>query len=111
MTAPWRGLVARCRTAFGGILSRSGEGRPHAPGWVEPSNAITRAIYAGLGDLDELAQALYQPWTEARELAPDNVLIATSAPRAGTAVTSQASPAPAEDSAPEPKRKRGGTAA
>ena len=111
MTAPWRGLAARCRSALGGILRRSGESHAHASGWVEPSNAITRAIYEGLGDLDQLAQSLYQPWEQPRELAPDNVLIAASAPRLEATAATETIPAPAEDAAPEEKRQQGGTAA
>jgi len=104
-------MVARCRSAIEGLFGRSGDAHIQSPKWVEPSNAITRAIYGGLGDLEELTRALNQPWQEPRELAPDNVLIAASAPRAGTAAVEERTPAPAEESAPEPKRKQGGTAA
>ena len=71
MTGIWEGfrsLTERVRGEFGGGTE-----------WVEPGNWITRAVIGGeLGAVTFRAEA---PAARTYELAPDNVLIATSAPR------------------------------
>jgi hypothetical protein len=108
MTVHWPGLLARWRQGLGSLLGRSASRAEHRHGWVEPSNAITRAIYAGLGDdLESLAQSLYAPWHPARELAPDNVLIAASAPRAESPAAGDVAGSTEEQTPAQPADKGG----
>lgn len=83
MTARWRALVAQWRSGLAAVFRRSPADASHERGWVIPENAVTRAVYAGLEHEDplQLAQRLYLPWQEPRELAPENVVIAAPPPR------------------------------
>ncbi len=71
MTGIWEGvrsLTERVRGEFGGGTE-----------WVEPGNWITRAVIKG--ELNAVSFPGEAPVSPTYELAPDNVLIATSAPR------------------------------
>ena len=71
MTGIWggfRSLAERVRGEFGSSTE-----------WVEPGNWITRAVIRGELESVTLVHPAAAPQTY--ELAPDNVLIATSAPR------------------------------
>jgi hypothetical protein len=79
MTGIWEGfrsLAQRVRSEFGSGTE-----------WVEPGNWITHAVITGQLDSVSFSHA-----PRRYDLAPDNVLIATSAPR--PAATGEENPAP-----------------
>jgi len=85
MTGIWgsvRSLAERIRGEFGGGVE-----------WVEPGNWITHAVMAGQLDSVSFARPAAAPKTY--ELAPDNVLIATSAPRPAATMDAMPDVAPA----------------
>ena len=71
MTGIWQGVRSLAEKLRDGVGSSTE--------WVEPGNWITRAVITG--QLEDVAMPRTAATAPVYDLAPDNVLIATSAPR------------------------------